>query len=327
MCCEEERMPPVVVEMVAGYRALLAERGRDWGDEFEDTLAKSLRALLGWCDQDKVMAARRMVLGLDAPGANPASVVESVVDALPDPMPVGVAVVHRGSVRVRTPPPFATVRHPVPYQVFVLSGRDAPLTLVDAAAGVDRPEIEVDGRRFRAAEPAASGTLRLVSDAVSRWRVRDERGGAWFPDNVPRKYDYHGRPFFHGNDLIVEVPVGTTVVEVGRGCEFRPSRVEVDVVAGTERIVELSPVRLYDAAARGWYGGDLHVHLNYSGDLVCAPSDAARIRPGGRGPTRCSATRLCPLPRGRTRCAPAGPLPRTVPGWNSTPPVRDWARR
>jgi hypothetical protein len=44
--------------------------------------------------------------------------------------------------------------------------------------------------------------------------------------------------------------------------------------------VEIDPPRLYDAAARGWYGGDLHVHMNYSGDLVCGPHDAALMQRG-----------------------------------------------
>jgi hypothetical protein len=49
---------------------------------------------------------------------------------------------------------------------------------------------------------------------------------------------------------------------------------------GEEALVELHPVRAYDAAARGWYGGDLHVHMNYSGDLVCGPHDAAMMQRG-----------------------------------------------
>lgn len=108
----------------------------------------------------------------------------------------------------------------------------------------------------------------------------DERGGAWFADNSLHKYDYFGRPFFHGNDLLVEVPAGRTVIEVGRGNEFLPVRVEIDVVAGTEKTVHVSPTRLYDSAARGWYSGDLHVHLNYSGDLVCEPADAMLMQRG-----------------------------------------------
>ncbi|HUR01822.1 MAG TPA: CehA/McbA family metallohydrolase, partial [Nonomuraea sp.] len=37
---------------------------------------------------------------------------------------------------------------------------------------------------------------------------------------------------------------------------------------------------LFDPAADGWYGGDMHVHMNYSGDLVCSPGDAARMQMG-----------------------------------------------
>ena len=39
-------------------------------------------------------------------------------------------------------------------------------------------------------------------------------------------------------------------------------------------------VSAHNPAAEGWYGGDLHVHMNYSGDLVCTPADAARIQAG-----------------------------------------------
>lgn len=261
--------------MLAGYRARLEARGFDWGGEAEGALATALTALLGWCDKDMVAVTRRLTLGLDSTAA----IIESFVDALPDPVPVGLAVVHGRRVRVRTPLPFATAGQPVRYHVFVLGG-DAPLTLVAATASAEQPEIDVDGCRFRAAEPAATGTLRLTTDAISRWRVQDERGGAWFPGDAVRKYDYHGRSYFHGQDVTLEVPVGATVVEVGRGCEFSPAQTEVRVEAAAVQTVALSPIRLYDAAVRGWYGGDLHVHLNYSGDLVCAPSDAARMQQG-----------------------------------------------
>jgi hypothetical protein len=45
-------------------------------------------------------------------------------------------------------------------------------------------------------------------------------------------------------------------------------------------VVECDPARLFDPAADGWYGGDLHIHMNYSGDLVCTPADAARMQFG-----------------------------------------------
>jgi len=125
-----------------------------------------------------------------------------------------------------------------------------------------------------------AGRLHLLADAVSRWTVVDGRGGAWFPDGRLQKYDVHDRPFFHGNDVLLDVPAGELTVTVARGTEFRPVTATVAVEAGREARLEISPVRLYDAAAAGWYGGDLHVHMNYSGDLVCGPHDAAAMQLG-----------------------------------------------
>ncbi len=65
-----------------------------------------------------------------------------------------------------------------------------------------------------------------------------------------------------------------------RGIEFERTELDVRPAAGETRIVECDPPRLFDPAAEGWYGGDLHIHMNYSGDLVCTPGDAARMQLG-----------------------------------------------
>jgi hypothetical protein len=44
--------------------------------------------------------------------------------------------------------------------------------------------------------------------------------------------------------------------------------------------VAYDPERRFDPAADGWYGADLHVHLNYSGDHVLEPADAVRKQRG-----------------------------------------------
>ena len=44
--------------------------------------------------------------------------------------------------------------------------------------------------------------------------------------------------------------------------------------------VAYDPQRRFDPAADGWYGADLHVHLNYSGDHVLEPADAVRMQRG-----------------------------------------------
>jgi hypothetical protein len=261
---------------LAGYRALLAARGYDWGDE-EEGATKVLARFVWCCDMDQWRSA--LLAEVNAPGTL-ADPVEAVLRALPDQLPPGIAIARRGGIEVPDPLPFALVDHPIPYQVLKVADGVTPTTVVDAVVTCECPNLEFNGHSVRAVEPSMDGRLRLIADGMSRWTVLDERGGGWFPDGAPRKYDQSNRPFFHGNDLLVEVPVGQVTVSVARGCEFRSATVTVDVSAGEEILVELSPERIYDAAARGWYGGDLHVHMNYSGDLVCTPRDAALMQEG-----------------------------------------------
>ena len=108
----------------------------------------------------------------------------------------------------------------------------------------------------------------------------DDRGGAWFPDGRLPKWDFHDRPLFHGRDLELEVPAVPLTVTCARGMEFATAATTLTPTAGATTEVELEPERLYETAARGWYGGDLHVHMNYSGDQVCAPDDAACMQAG-----------------------------------------------
>jgi hypothetical protein len=131
-----------------------------------------------------------------------------------------------------------------------------------------------------AGQRAGRARLRLRSRRPSRWSVVDDRGGAWFPDDRLPKWDFHERPFFHGHDLVLDVPAAPLTVGCGRGLEFATARATVTPTPGATLEVELEPERLHDPAARGWYGGDLHVHMNYSGDQVCGPDDAAAMQLG-----------------------------------------------
>jgi hypothetical protein len=80
--------------------------------------------------------------------------------------------------------------------------------------------------------------------------------------------------------VTLAVPAESLHVVCARGIEFDRMELDVHPASGETRIVECDPERLFDPAEDGWYGGDLHVHMNYSGDLVCAPGDAARMQLG-----------------------------------------------
>ncbi|WP_157249081.1 CehA/McbA family metallohydrolase [Nonomuraea typhae] len=114
----------------------------------------------------------------------------------------------------------------------------------------------------------------------ARWSVTGGDGQGWWPEGVPRKVDFHRRPYFHGDEVTLEVPAGEVSVAVTRGMEYGTAEVTVHLEPGERREVKLRPERLYDAAARGWYGGDLHVHLNWMGDAPALPDLAAAHQHG-----------------------------------------------
>ena len=99
---------------------------------------------------------------------------------------------------------------------------------------------------------------------------------------MPAKWDSDDRPFFHtdpGHDGSA-VPAGPLHVVAARGIEFARPEFDVEPAAGETVTVAYDPPRRFDPAADGWYGADLHVHLNYSGDHVLEPADAVRMQRG-----------------------------------------------
>ncbi|HEX8803265.1 MAG TPA: CehA/McbA family metallohydrolase [Acidimicrobiales bacterium] len=316
MCCQDTEvldLPPAVIEMLAHYRRLQAERSWDWGDDRIEMFRWARFSRLG-----DVFAA--MAETGDWPAA-----VRSVVG---DEVPAGVVVVALGpdGPSARTGPPRPVVAgRTTPIDVVVDSALDraavvevagepvpvaaggAAVRTVDvdgAAPGVTVRLLDGDGdadhdrtrdrdrERDRDGDHAAAlritgavtvaeaATLRLRSPRCARWSVTDAAGGAWFPDGALPKWDVHHRPFFHADDVAVVVPAGALTVACTRGLEFERVERQVTLAAGEERAVAVDPGRLVDPAAAGWYGGDLHIHLNYSGDLVCSPADAARMQLG-----------------------------------------------
>jgi len=179
---------------------------------------------------------------------------------------------------------------PTPLDVVVDADREVAVVVAGEAftvvgAGIATvdvdgpPAMTVDGAPVSLADavaPTPSARLRLRAERCARWSVTDATGGAWFPDGVLRKWDVRGRPFFHADDVTLTVPSTTLAVTCTRGLEFEV----VERTVTGDALVEVEPPRRFDPAADGWYGGDLHVHMNYSGDLVCTPADVARMQRG-----------------------------------------------
>jgi hypothetical protein len=294
MCCETTEtlgLPAEVIEALAHYHRLLDERGWDWGNEqLPDFFWWARFSLLGpvfaeFAATGDWAKAIRSVIGRDVPAgivvvrvdeggrlhadvgparsaiAGRTVAIDVVVDSAAD-ADLSLTVAGR-DVRV--------ARQGATIETIDLDGADPVFTVV-----LTEEALSVDG----AIRPAAAAALRLSSPRPTRWSVTDSTGGAWFPEGVLAKWDVHHRPFFHGHDVTVAVPAESLQVVCARGLEFERTTLDVLPAAGETLVVECDPLRLFDPVAEGWYGGDLHIHMNYSGDLICTPSDAARMQLG-----------------------------------------------
>ena len=63
------------------------------------------------------------------------------------------------------------------------------------------------------------------------------------------------------------MPEGTLSLTTVKGFEFWPKEQEVEIRGGEVTHVEIRLERMTDMAAKGWYSGSTHMHMNYGGNL------------------------------------------------------------
>ncbi len=142
--------------------------------------------------------------------------------------------------------------------------------------GERRQSVEARERRYR----GSVGTLRV--DVVNRAgqplstrvSVTTREGRGYAPDDAWRHadeaFDRAERQFeysyFHSDGSAeLTVPAETVQVEVWRGPEYEVARADVTVPAQGRIVYSVVLERLADLPVRGWWSGDLHVHMNYGG--------------------------------------------------------------
>jgi hypothetical protein len=294
VCCDDDvvlDLPPAAVEMLARYRRMRAEQGFGWG---EDPVPEMFR----WARFSRLGP----VFDEYAQSGDWAGAVRAAVgDAVP-PGLVLVAVGADGGLSARTGPPRPSIAGAGVHVEVVLDSaadRDLVVRVADeevtvpaggaalAVLALATPDVELTCGDARLVvegvlTPAPAAVLALTSPHGARWSVTDATGGAWFADGAPRKWDAADRPFFHTDPgtTTLAVPAGPLHVVAARGMEFARHEVDVAPDAGETAEVDYRPQRRFDPGADGWSGGDLHVHLNYSGDHVLDPADAARMQRG-----------------------------------------------
>lgn len=343
MCLHDE-LPGPVAEALARYRRILEENGPNWVEssrsyygpflhylrfvELPDLLAPSIRAA--------------MDTGLAIPEA-----IEAAIDgdhdtdfreALGGRVPDGLIALRLepGGARIEAAPaPPALDGDSVDFvlladsaldhdavfrvgdrEVTVPAGRARTLQLAITAAQI---EVSVDGVAVAVPEllrPVAAARLRLRAPQPSRWSVLSSTGCGWFPEGSLQKWDALGNAYFHGTEVLLDVPAEELTVRVARGMDFGSAQTLVTPKAGEETLVELAAPRRRDTGS--WVGGDLHLHLNCGGDQVCAPADGAVMQRGEAlavmNPLACNGTTSFVYDRELLEATAGQDLPWSEPG-------------
>ncbi len=102
----------------------------------------------------------------------------------------------------------------------------------------------------------------------SRVHLKAADGKFYAPMDAYARVSLRQDPMFHhAGSFRVVLPVGTVELEVVKGFEFLPKSATAEIRAGEVTQVTVPLDRLTDMAAKGWYSGSTHVHMNYAGNL------------------------------------------------------------
>ena len=138
--------------------------------------------------------------------------------------------------------------------------------------GGERKKVRITDRRWKC--PMGIVSVRVIDG--SREESTDARihltasdGKFYCPLETFARFTQGGHDhIFHSTgEFRLEVPEGTLSFMAVKGFEFWPTELEVEVRAHEVTRVELRLERMTDMAAKGWYSGSTHMHMNYGGNL------------------------------------------------------------
>jgi TolB protein len=172
-------------------------------------------------------------------------------------------------------------------QIAYVSNEGGNVTLwVMEIPGAYKRRVTALDRRYR--DPVGSLRLTVVDRAghplPARVSVTTAEGRGYAPDDAWRHadeaFDRSERQFeysyFHSDGSSeLTVPAGQVHIEVWHGPEYRVYRADVRVPTGMRVTRRIVVERLQNLPARGWWSGDVHVHMNYGGAYRNTPAHLA----------------------------------------------------
>ncbi len=144
------------------------------------------------------------------------------------------------------------------------------LALLETYGGQCR-KLAITQRRWK--RPMGVLTVRTLDrdtkqPVPSRIHLVAADGKFYAPENAYARINGVGdRLFHHRGESRLELPVGKAAIEAVKGFEYMPEKAEIEIRAGEESRLTMSLKRVVNMAAKGWYGGSTHAHMNYGGNL------------------------------------------------------------
>lgn len=148
--------------------------------------------------------------------------------------------------------------------------------------GGAKTQVRIESRRWR--RPMGLVRVRVVDggsggSTAARLYADGADGKAYMPFDVYARIAstrmtrrLNGHVFHTSGDFTLEAPPGPLALEAVKGFEYQPASTVVEVRPGetTQAVLTLQP--LVDMAAKGWYSGSTHAHMNYAGNLRNTPA-------------------------------------------------------
>ena len=120
----------------------------------------------------------------------------------------------------------------------------------------------------RDAAETADVAARIGTTTAARIHLTAADGKFYAPADAYARVSAAGDHLFHSpGSFTVELPVGRASLTVVKGLEFVPQQIEVEIEQGEVTSLDVRLERVADMAAKGWYSGSTHVHMNYAGNL------------------------------------------------------------
>ena len=144
------------------------------------------------------------------------------------------------------------------------------LALLETHGGALRT-VTIERRRWKRPMGVLSVATRDAATGAatgSRIHLTASDGKFYAPADAYARVGGQGdHVFHHTGRFTVEVPAGRTELTVVKGFEYWPEEVSVEVGPGEVAELTVDLRRMTDMAAKGWYSGSTHVHMNYGGNL------------------------------------------------------------